>query len=153
MEFLMNKEKFLSIYHSIIPEEKGCLIWPLGCLKGYGRVSINGKVWASHRWAYTVFKGVIPKGIFVCHKCDIRPCINPSHLFLGTHQDNVDDCISKGRKPRGVLHKSSKLTALEVVIIRSLSSSHTHAEISKRFNVCRQQITRIINRQRWRHLP
>lgn len=73
-------------------------------LNGYGEITINGIVGA-HRIAYSLIKGDIPDGMFVCHTCDNRRCANPEHLFLGTHRDNMRDMWSKGRaRPGRVFH-------------------------------------------------
>lgn len=65
--------------------------------KGYGRIDRKNKTLSTHRYAWMSVNGPIPKGLFVLHKCDIPNCINPDHLFLGTHQDNMDDMKVKGR--------------------------------------------------------
>jgi hypothetical protein len=64
---------------------------------GYGRLVINGKYVGAHRVAYEVSKGRVMEGLFVCHHCDNPPCCNPAHLYAGTHQDNVDDKVRRGR--------------------------------------------------------
>ena len=64
---------------------------------GYGGFWMNGKMEMSHRAAYTLFVGEIPKGLSVLHKCDNTKCCNPSHLFLGTQVDNMKDMWAKGR--------------------------------------------------------
>lgn len=84
---------------SVIHSDAGCWIWTRGATKeGYGRLAAGGKrdVYA-HRWAYELTHGPIPKGMLVRHSCDNRRCINPSHLLLGTHLDNSNDKISRGR--------------------------------------------------------
>ena len=79
-------------------EETGCIEWT-GYLRGdgYGSLRIDGKQVQAHRAAYEATFGKIENGLFVCHRCDNRKCINSDHLFLGTNQDNVDDMVAKGR--------------------------------------------------------
>jgi hypothetical protein len=81
--------------------KKGCWIWQGAKTKGahlvYGQVERGGKRWRTHRYAWLLAYGPIPEGLFVCHRCDVPLCINPSHLFLGTHGDNMDDMSKKGR--------------------------------------------------------
>ena len=66
-------------------------------LLGYGRVSQRGKSKYAHRWAWATFNGPIPEGMCVIHSCDNRSCVNPFHLRVGTHGDNMDDMVSRGR--------------------------------------------------------
>lgn len=64
---------------------------------GYGRVGTSGKNLLAHRIVFDRLVKPIPKGLMICHKCDVRNCVNPDHLFLGTARDNVHDMIAKGR--------------------------------------------------------
>ena len=80
--------------------EVGCWIW-LGALRcGYGHISWENKPALVHRVMWVLTNGPIPDGMNVCHKCDTPPCCNPTHLFLGTDQDNVHDAVRKGRHAR-----------------------------------------------------
>lgn len=65
--------------------------------RGYGTTSFKGRLCKAHRLAYALFVGMIPKGMFVCHKCDTKICVNPKHLFAATQSGNIKDCVSKGR--------------------------------------------------------
>lgn len=64
---------------------------------GYGAINVDGKITVAHRVAWSLVNGEIPDGLFVCHKCDNPKCCNPSHLFLGTCSDNINDMCAKGR--------------------------------------------------------
>ena len=77
-----------------IKDDDSCWMWTAAKLVnfGYGAFGVRGSVVErAHRMSYYLVKGDIPKGLHVLHKCDNPPCCNPSHLFLGTDQDNVDD--------------------------------------------------------------
>jgi len=122
---------------------------------GYGamRISVEKGRLLTHRFSYELHFGPIPKGMFVCHKCDNRACVNPSHLFLGTNRENMDDKIRKGRQLRGSQVPTSKLTEDDVREIRRLRSEGvTCRVISQRVGVTQGHISDIATGRRWRHL-
>lgn len=150
------KERFME---KVIPEpNSGCWLWSAGeKIKGggYGAFGYKGKVARAHRVSYELFCAEIPIGLFVLHKCDNPCCVNPDHLFLGTHQDNMDDRERKNRNKLpfqdGEKNHQAKLTEDDVRKIRSMSEMR-HEDIAKIFNVQRRQISRIIERKRWAHV-
>ena len=133
----------------------GCWIWNYTKTShNYGVITIDGRQVAAHRFSYQWFIGEIPSGLFVCHKCDNPLCINPSHLFLGTHVDNMQDASRKGRLRnggrRGTKNGKAKLTEENVRAIRSASG--TLHEIAAQFGVKHAIIGKIRTRKAWAHL-
>lgn len=112
-----------------LDEGSGCWLW-MGETddKGYPHACGFGEP-KGHRASYRLFVGPIPDGMYVCHKCDVRRCINPEHLFLGSAADNTGDAIRKGRLQR-------KLTLSQVESIRRLRDLGVHLHvIAERFGV------------------
>jgi len=100
----------------------GCYLWTAAVGKGgYGHFGVGGKVRDTHRLAYEMYVASIPSGSYVLHKCDVKCCVNPQHLFLGTQSDNLNDMTKKGRRnsARGEKSGAAKLTEKQVLQIRS----------------------------------
>lgn len=128
------------------PQASGCILWtgPVGN-HGYGNFSLDKTLHLTHRAAYMTFVGHIPDGLYVCHRCDVKTCVNPEHLFLGTPEDNTVDCVLKRRNAR-------KLTDDEVRQIRSVNGV-PYAQLSRLYGVTDVMIRNIILKKWWRHLP
>src|SRR6201993_4514645 len=107
---------------SVLDPQTGCLIWTASRNhSGYGHLFWKGVPQLAHRAAWLARNGPIPKGLYVCHRCDVRPCINPDHLFLGTQRDNMIDKALKlghGRREEGVPerrpHKAPEIIWLRI---------------------------------------
>lgn len=112
---------------------------------GYPSIKRNGVQWKMNRFIWLVVHNKIPGDLHVLHKCDKRNCINPDHLFLGTHQDNMDDKVRKGRSSRmlGTQHPMSKLNEVEVRMIRRLKGEITQEKLGAIFGVDRSTIGKI----------
>lgn len=100
----------VDVYLSLAIKQGKCRVHS-GALsdRGYGRTTYKGKMAKIHRLVWIVKKGPIPKGMFICHKCDNRGCIKLSHLFVGSCLDNVRDCIAKNRFSLGINRAAAKL--------------------------------------------
>lgn len=140
-------ERFHKKYHI---NENGCWIWAAGTRpnsKGtlYPRHwSDDGKSIGAHRFSYELIHGAIPKSLYVCHKCDTPLCVNPDHLFVGTHHDNMKDMVQKHRSftGRGENKKGrARLTNNQASQIRNMNISQV--KIAKLFGVSQSTIGRI----------
>lgn len=141
-----------------IPEPmSGCHIFT-GYLNhdGYGRMYNGERLVFVHRVVWIKEHGEIPDGLEVCHRCDVRSCLNPAHLFLGTHGENVRDCWSKGRGPRliGSQQGMSKLVEADIPNIRARIAIGTScAAIARDYQVSEGLIRHIKKRRSWKHVP
>ena len=108
----------------------------------------------AHRASYELYIGKIPKGMLVCHKCDNPRCVNPEHLFLGTHSDNSRDMSQKNRGVNGEKSANSKLTSNQVMEIRFAGKLKNikQKDIAKIFSVSERAVNKIINNKAWKHL-
>lgn len=90
-------------FWDFVDKTDGCWVWRGSKTNGYryGFFKKHGKVVQSHRYSWEMSFGAIPAGLKVLHRCDNPPCVNPSHLFLGTQKDNIHDMIRKGRQAAG----------------------------------------------------
>jgi hypothetical protein len=103
--------------------------------------------------AFMAANGSIPEGAYILHRCDTPLCVNPAHLFAGSHLDNIRDMCAKGRQraPTGERHGRAKLTAETVQAIRLASG--LQREIGARFGVSQPKVSKIKLGYKWRHLP
>lgn len=130
----------------------GCWLWTGFIRKnGYGGVTSRSLgIGLAHRLSWAVSCGSIPDGLFVCHRCDNRACVNPRHLFLGTQTENMGDCRAKGRTALGERHGRSKLTSDQVLGIRAaVSAGETQASQAKKFEVSRSAVNLIVMNRKW----
>lgn len=142
------KERITKTGYTI--DTNGCWIWEGTKLdNGYGQISIEGKRFSPHRLAWQFVNGEIPEGMFICHSCDVRSCINPEHLFLGSSDDNINDMISKNRNVKHESHGMARLTWSDVKAIRSRYQSDSTSEIAKDFNLEFGHVLRIGNNSAW----
>lgn len=150
---LTPRERFLA---KVCPESaSGCWLWR-GQLRadGYGMVRFERKVYLAHRLAWKLFHGEIAPGLVVCHKCDVRACVNPEHLFLGTMMDNVRDMMEKGRSTYGEKHRSAKLTTEQVRRIKTMLAEGFMrvSDIAREYGVTHATIGCIARGTSWRHV-
>ena len=107
-----------------LPDASGkCWTWTGHATDGYGRMRVSGKMAGAHRLAYELFVGPVPDGMHVLHSCDNRRCVNPAHLRVGTHADNMNDKRLRGRAA-GERNPKAKLTERDALAIREMRRRH-----------------------------
>jgi len=141
--------------------DNGCWMWTRGCFSsGYGQFRLRHKKWRTHRLMWLTIHGSIPDGMCVCHTCDNPACVNPAHLFIGTHADNARDRERKGRHPHGPNPKhgrpgasnpAAKMTEGEVVELRYRRHKHhaTYRALAARFCISPSQVANIVKGRSW----
>lgn len=162
------KEKFWSR----VRKSEGCWEWNASTRgSGYGSISVmqdgRQRFLYAHRVSYEMAFGPIPAGLFVCHRCDNKSCVRPDHLFLGTAKDNALDAQQKGLIPtrkapvlKGYFHPAGELSARAKVTdqdVRAMRAGYAEGRVSmsqlaKLYGLDISGVSRIINRQRWRHI-
>ncbi len=134
--------------------ETGCWNWTAAkTTAGYGQIRFEGRLNYAHRASFEIHREPIPIGMFVCHRCDNRACINPAHLFLGTGAENIADMVAKGRNVvlRGIHQNGAKLTESDVMAIRS-ADGVTQQKLASQFGVSQSLIWCIRSGRNWTHL-
>lgn len=138
----------------------GCWIWQ-GCTysPGYGSFywilpGMSKNMRPAHRISWELANGPVPAGMEVCHRCDVRLCVNPEHLFLGTHAENMRDCKAKGRNVRGERQRMAKLTEEKVRELRRMrrEEGKTSFELAAIFGIAHTTVIQIWNRKTWKHV-
>lgn len=135
---------------------------------GYGSCRVNNEKDMVHRHAYRMAYGLIPDGMMVCHRCDNRICCNPSHLFLGTAQDNNDDMWAKGRGASGDAHglrkhpgaacrgsrcHTAKVTEEQVLVIREkVAAGMLHRDVAEELGISPLNVGQIARGENWKHV-
>lgn len=139
-------------FWSKVKKTPSCWLWTGSTRLGYGRVKQGGKLLSAHRVSWELTQGQVPGGLCVLHRCDVRNCVNPRHLFLGTEVDNRRDCIRKGRAVfrKGATHPSTKLTPKTAAQIRvDYRMGYYQVEIARKFNLSQTHVSRVIRGESW----
>lgn len=147
--------RFFSYIH--IPDNlDDCWEWQSSInQKGYGRFAVGGRKYRStvsaHRAMWEIVYGAINTDLYVLHKCDNPSCCNPTHLFLGTNQQNMDDKVAKGRQSRGVRNPRAKLTPEKAEYIRQRyeQGGISYRKLAEEVGIHHSVIWRVIKRIGW----
>ncbi len=149
-------------FWSKVDKASDCWMWTGFLTNGYGHFWLNSRKIRAHRFSWILSNGDIPDGLIVCHHCDNPKCVNPSHLFLGTHSDNTQDCVRKGRNSKdpywlkevkGSQKPNAKLSEAIVMEIRSRPAIRGYQKaMAKQYMVSEQVIAGVLKRKIWTHV-
>jgi hypothetical protein len=145
---------------SIVDDEDSCWLWTASLRRnGYGAFSYESRSREAHQVAWVLNVGPIPDGLWVLHRCDVRHCVRPSHLFLGTRSDNVRDMVSKGRHFKGARvvflgesNPAAKVTDQQAEEIKRLYAAGgiSQQRLAERYGLEQTSVSYIIRRRRVR---
>ena len=175
-EYLKDPRVLYRFWAKVDKKPDGCWPWTASCKHGYGQIKLgkrDGKavIVRAARLSYELHNGPIPLGLFVCHHCDNRCCVNPSHLFLGTNGDNIRDAVSKGLVAHGRRCPSAKLTdekAREIRrrygvderprradgrFLRHFPPFPGQATLAREYGVSHMVVSRIVRGVAWKDYP
>ena len=144
-----DKERFFSY----LDTSNNCWMWKGGVNgRGYGIFWAQNKSWRAHRVSYEIHKGEIPEGLVVRHKCDTPLCCNPEHLEIGTHKDNAEDRVERGRGASGSRNGMAFLTEKDVAEIRDLLACGLFSQTTIGFwyRIKQAMVSKIKLRQHWK---
>lgn len=154
VERLLYEQRFWE--HTAPEPNTGCLLWT-GSLKwdGYGELKAHRRRRSilAHRLAWELTHGEIPKGLCVCHTCDVKACVNPEHLFLGTSAENTADMVAKNRQAKGSRCARAKLNEAAIPEIRALrEQGWSQQKIADKVGIHQTQISKILLGKTWGHV-
>lgn len=138
-----------------VDPQTGCWLWNLSIRHGgYGKTnSIDGRTQTAHRAAWVAARGPISDGACVLHRCDVRLCCNPDHLFLGTNAENSRDMVSKDRQTKGARNGRARLAEHDVGIIKTLLGLGVkNHRLATLYGVSKYIISLVKRGNTWRHV-
>jgi hypothetical protein len=148
----MFTEKQINLFWSHVDKSGECWNWIAKHTQdGYGSLKLNRKMYSAHRVAYEISTGDNPSGFVVMHSCDNKSCCNPAHLKKGTHRDNMQDMIAKGRQAKKLPNYSRKLTAESAAQLRKdFELCGNKHEVARKYNVSVCYVRQVIRRECWK---
>jgi len=149
------KDPRLTLIAGTVASPRGCWEWTgrVGS-NGYGTVCGGRIEQSAHRLAWIMWRGTIPQGLWVLHCCDNRRCVNPSHLYVGTRKDNVQDAVVRMRFQHGQDRFNARFCEDDVLEIRMRQArGQSICSIANQFQVSKNAVYKIVRHRTWRHLP
>lgn len=153
--YLLEQKDVLEKFWQRIHKTNTCWLWLREPNRdGYGKFNISvNKIkyqFLAHRFSYFLHIGYTE--LNVLHKCDVPACVNPTHLYEGTQEDNLRDALDRGRFPIGTQRWNAKLTEANIREIRALCGILSQTEIAKKFGIQQPEVSRILNGLHWSHV-
>lgn len=137
-----------TIFGRVRQTAAGCWEWAGANNNGYGVIVVRNRYWRVTRLVFVIFHGRLKKTDEVCHSCDNTACVNPQHLFRGTHADNMQDKVRKGRYQRTF---KSRLTIEKAAAIRAeyAEGNVSHQQLAEKYNAHINSIGALLRGESW----